>query len=270
MFYCGTKVIVLSSNTTTKASPRVGSIGYIANCNRLVTTNAGINLITVKASIVFIRYGYEKKLRIEHKNVTLCTPSIASFLLENNKLINKTIKKVKNIKSIDNLLLVAPIFDPKDLFKQKDTKELLAYIESFIKCSIFQELLYLMYQPIKKDAIIDRLIDKTMTWETFLSIYKQFMTTANIRRNKLGSEENKKYVYDLLKLIHYVKATNIIIENKNKDKHKVLKYKASLILQTLLSSNKTINIEYLNKNVIKNIIAYKEAMHKKSNLIYQY
>ncbi len=70
MYPPGTKIQVLRSSTTAKASPRIGSLGYISTMERterVILDN--INIDALDSTIIFTRFGKMSKSRIERKRV---------------------------------------------------------------------------------------------------------------------------------------------------------------------------------------------------------
>ena len=102
MLFTGQKIIVLvSSNSKTGAKIRRGSLGYISSFGTS-RVNYKSNFILIPAKIIFTRFGYEKKHRIESKIVYLLYPIESSI---NIKYIRKyLITKIKVAKSMTPLL----------------------------------------------------------------------------------------------------------------------------------------------------------------------
>lgn len=105
MLYQSTKIVVIGSNAKRRAGPRVGSIGYVCNSsfvsNRLPTRES-------LATVLFTRYGYEKKQRFEVINTVLEVPKIV--IGQNpKKTVNKLIAKVTSSSMYRDRLVVVPL-----------------------------------------------------------------------------------------------------------------------------------------------------------------
>jgi hypothetical protein len=97
MFDPGTKVILVESSLHKSVGPRRGSIGYVSNCRHIRVVpviTEGFGSFSVAASlceILFIRFGFEERGRIERKTVISVFP-----MMRNGSLLNKEIKKEAN------------------------------------------------------------------------------------------------------------------------------------------------------------------------------
>ncbi len=92
MFDPGTKIILIESSLHKTVGPRKGSIGYISNCyntRTLQLMTEKFNSISVVASIcevMFIRFGFEERGRIERKTIISVIPILKR---ENQKKIKE-------------------------------------------------------------------------------------------------------------------------------------------------------------------------------------
>jgi len=94
MLELGTKIIVIGSGVTRKAGPRIGSIGYILNIENFGEDLAEHNeYIKFFASVLFTRYGFQKKERQEIKRVCLFVPN---FFCQDSKEIPFKVPKIYN------------------------------------------------------------------------------------------------------------------------------------------------------------------------------
>jgi len=75
MFDAGTKIELLASSAKKITKPRKGSIGYFCQDLQQMVIKE-LSLITVLGTVYFIRYGFEKRSRIEKKAVLFVFPSL--------------------------------------------------------------------------------------------------------------------------------------------------------------------------------------------------
>jgi len=76
MFDVGTKVRLLASSARKQTSPRRGSLGYVSRINEHMYVDLERGAIVALANINFFRYGFEKKTRLERKEVGVVFPII--------------------------------------------------------------------------------------------------------------------------------------------------------------------------------------------------
>lgn len=117
MFYAGTKIIVIGSNKKAKASPRVGSIGYVIDVRTVpnaytIRNMTSTMLHTVILKVLFLRYGYERRLRNEIKHVYAIIPWGRSNS-NPKKRLNRLIKRINNLPgkcAPIGVVIVAPVY----------------------------------------------------------------------------------------------------------------------------------------------------------------
>lgn len=107
MFYKSTKIVVIGSNVRRKAGPRVGSLGFIVSSDNGQRINQLPGCIVFSASIIFTKYGFEKKHRFEHDRHLLIVPEPA-FGANVRKAFNKTIQVINKSK-LNSCLMACPI-----------------------------------------------------------------------------------------------------------------------------------------------------------------
>lgn len=107
MYCTSTKVVVIGTNIKRKAGPRIGSLGYISQISKGIRYPDLANTIAYNAVVWFIRYGYEKKSRLEKKRVVVVVPEIN---LNNNcrKILNKNISALNSLDIAYPILIVSP------------------------------------------------------------------------------------------------------------------------------------------------------------------
>ena len=84
MFYLGDQIVIIESSIGKNIGPRKGSLGFfsekLADYSKIAPKQYGVQfngLFDFTAmTVVFFRYGYQNKLRVEKKNVLLITPYI--------------------------------------------------------------------------------------------------------------------------------------------------------------------------------------------------
>lgn len=105
MISVGNRVIVLTSSTSKKgANIRRGSIGYI---NSISATYCKLSkgFISTPAVVTFVRFGYEKKRRIESKAVMLIHPYVSTHKIKNVAKALKSIILISNSLSKTNNIM---------------------------------------------------------------------------------------------------------------------------------------------------------------------
>lgn len=107
MFPIGSKVIVLASNTHSKSSPRVGSLGFIST-NNGATEYYDDYLEIKKANITFYKFGFQKEYRIESKICNLIKPAYFDSEIKAELIVKNLLKQTFSVKSSTPSLVIAP------------------------------------------------------------------------------------------------------------------------------------------------------------------
>jgi len=153
MIFTGQKIIVLiSSNTKTGAKIRKGSLGYVSSFGT-AKFNFKLNAVLIPAKIVFTRFGYEKKRRIESKIVYLLYPigpcksikHVRKYLTSKVKIAQSMTSQLKQDLDKEgvklnklNILVVNKTNIETDILSSKN--EFGAWFSSILQSGIFHKL----------------------------------------------------------------------------------------------------------------------------------
>jgi hypothetical protein len=107
MFYKGTKVIIIGSAVTRRAGPRVGSIGYILSVSDSLGHNEKGDIFYCTAKVLFTRYGYQDRERLEIKKVILVAPEVFHEQNTKDNIIQKLKRYVRTEKR--NHIVAVPV-----------------------------------------------------------------------------------------------------------------------------------------------------------------
>jgi hypothetical protein len=108
------KIVVIGSNVKRRAGPRVGSEGYIIQIDKPKRTGSMPGAILCRATVLFTKYGFEKKTRLERVSVYVVAPDLETGA-NPRKAINKTIRNLQKA-DLSHMLVVAPAREnPKDI-----------------------------------------------------------------------------------------------------------------------------------------------------------
>jgi len=138
MFSIGNKIVITSSSIKTgRIGPRSGSMGYIKNISPF-SIDIGPYFI-INASIIFYKFGNEKKYRIEHRSTPFILPkqmkTIADFSFSSQQSFlrkvsknNKLKQQLKNLFNTKFLYTISPSYDNNE--KNMSVEERKAYLSS--------------------------------------------------------------------------------------------------------------------------------------------
>lgn len=93
MFGVGTKIRLVASSCRKQTGPKRGSLGYISSMTGRPHTSIKMNTVARIAKVVFFKYGFEKKDRLEQKDIVVVFP-IVDRKKDN---VRSKIDKVKNL-----------------------------------------------------------------------------------------------------------------------------------------------------------------------------
>ncbi|MBV5347480.1 hypothetical protein JZU46_04605 [bacterium] len=118
MFYKSTKIVVIGSNVTRKAGPRIGSLGYIRNISLDSTTKIDNGVLLIfKATIYFYRYGYEKRERLEKQDVNMIVPIVKEDGSKNILRKAMAFIETKKAEKKKTYLLLSPVIEHTAVFE---------------------------------------------------------------------------------------------------------------------------------------------------------
>jgi len=100
------KIVVIGSNVKRRAGPRVGSEGYIVQIDKPKRIGGLPETILCRATVLFTKYGFEKKTRLERVLVYIVAPDL-KMGTNPRKAVNKTIRNLQKT-TLHHLLVVAP------------------------------------------------------------------------------------------------------------------------------------------------------------------
>ena len=94
MFKIGTEILVTASSCRNKSGPKIGSKGFIVSIDRHIIDNIDRNtkLLRIYATVLFYKYGNQKKHRLEQKRVYLLVP-----IPRNTKDVRPVVTRFKNL-----------------------------------------------------------------------------------------------------------------------------------------------------------------------------
>ena len=110
MFDPGTKIILVESSLHKTVGPRKGSIGYISNCYDTRTFNLikeGFDYVSVIASlceVLFIRFGFEERGRMERKTIIALFPIFKSGGVKKAKNKENELNPIKSMANLCQLI----------------------------------------------------------------------------------------------------------------------------------------------------------------------
>ena len=156
MFIPGTKIVVLASTKCHGLGPRLGSVGFVQECSDKQSVSNFIGtfgaLVTLN-NVIFTRFGFETKERLERKRVILVFPvltntekipangQIKHFVKvigskKKNQISRLCLHKRFNVPQNTPVMLAAPSSLNKNLVKASSS-EFTAWFESHIKTAEF-------------------------------------------------------------------------------------------------------------------------------------
>lgn len=164
MFELNEKITIVASSCSKKIGPRKGSIGYVMPYSQAFSSIPNIDIIAEYVNVAFLRYGYEKKYRVERAEVIAIFPMLNSprepIMKERLGMLNRYInsdnskatifktktRKVFNASERVPIVLALPTFTPRaDLATCSDeefacwfsTCILSSQINSFVNTALF-------------------------------------------------------------------------------------------------------------------------------------
>ncbi len=182
MFPISTKVVVIGSGVKRKSGPRVGSIGFITE-NTTRPFNIGYkNINAYNINILFTRYGYEKKQRLELKSTIVLAPASLSNKVNQKKLLNKLIRTTKSL--TNSVLVLAPTHDQSILSRNELNGRIISNLISSEFSSVYSNIIN---KPIKlkKNNVQNTSKIKSILGEDLLS---------NLARYHVFNLESKKRI----------------------------------------------------------------------------
>lgn len=168
MLNTGTKVWVVASSCQKKIGPRHGSIGYVSGFNDFDSTSIDGNIVLSPRKIIFLRYGFEKRLRVETREVLLACPILRDKKADASSQINSLCNEIKRFKtkqSSSHIVVVTPINDGTSLM-DCSAVEFRAWISSYLRCPYFNSFTQLTLSHGYFTNFGNELLKKRTAWET--------------------------------------------------------------------------------------------------------
>lgn len=147
MFDLGTKITLIASSHK-KTGPRKNSIGYITT-SRNSSSSYKDKIVTIPATVKFLRYGNEEKYRFETKQLLLAFPIIANNIENKLKIFMDTVNSSKytglreqlcnRLAMVSNttVAVAVPMYTPNISFEFCRSEEFYCWFES---CLLSQQV----------------------------------------------------------------------------------------------------------------------------------
>ena len=230
MFPIGTQISMLMSTANKQLSPRRGSIGYVSGSGRtrFLTEDYLQGLVATPISIVFTKYGNEKKLRKEKRTVLNIIPIEIHNTKQNSEANIKNLKNnfkkklsfFKKQMNLDGAVCAGTIIPYKSTYNILESKEveISAWVQSHIKHYYFNKtmpnilrrlnyqqefILQLLtdYSKLKLQDVVLAIRACSTTYNArnytnFLIAFRQLLTTIELNTHRRHNNFFNLYIKD--------------------------------------------------------------------------